>query len=205
VGSPADFFLEAESLAKRGFLSVLVLAPYAKQRSTPNPKRFENPEREIEIWNNTAEELSSHLDELANRFEVDWSESAAIGRNLGGSQLAHWLTKDSRIQNLLVAGAVPRLSLFWLESAHPAAVHARQQTTPQALSMYSEAMKPFDLATSLEKLQKRKMRLQFGRRDPWIEEIHLELPGEIVWLDDDHDMDSLHAREDRRAWIKRLI
>ena len=205
VGSPADFLPEARLFGNYGFVSVLVLAPYSKMRSTPLPFRFENPQREIDLWSNTAEELSFYIDQLAKRFNIDASSSAAIGRNLGGSQLAHWYTKDSRLKNLLITGAVPELSRFWLESKHSLAVQTRQQSSSEVLQTYCDAMKPFDLTNSLSKLSGRSVRLQFGRQDPWLDGREPETLGEIVWLDDDHDMDSPISREDRRLWINRLV
>ena len=189
VGSSEVFLEEASALAGLGAVSLLVEAPYSKARLGERRRGSQNPDLEYALWGQSAAEWTSLLDRLVGTTEIELVRSKAVGQNLGGSHVAHWLTKDRRIRSGLATGSVPELSLGW-----PADLRER--------------MRPFDLTESLSQMPDHRYYFQFGHRDDWIDPRSVDRLAQrisghqkIEWFDDGHEMMSPLAVESRLRWL----
>lgn len=189
VGSAEVFLDEASVLSGLGAISLLLEAPYSRLRLGDTRRGPANPELEIALWQQSSIETSMAVDKVVEQFEIDFPKSAAVGQNLGGSHLAHWLTHDSRIRSAITTGSVPQLSLSW---ENP------------------ELMRRFDLTESVSKLPSHRWLFQFGYEDDWIKPEQVGVLSRVIegrsqqkieWLSDGHEMKSAPAVERRLKWL----
>lgn len=206
TGSPVDLRSEAEVISVLfGAVVILPLAPYATSRLEGKQRGFQDVDLELKLWNQTSIELSRWLDHAEENLGCDLSRSVAIGMNLGGSQIAHWLTRDKRMQYAVISGAVTELSTFWLNSDHLVAKRAREFPLP-AIENYARRTRKYDLVNSVEKLGTRDLFFQFGGRDDWLDRNGIEkLNWNLEWIDDDHDMVSIESHRSRVRALERFL
>jgi poly(3-hydroxybutyrate) depolymerase len=211
VGAPEDHLAEASAYAQRGFICLLPDAPYSRRRLEGASRGPDNSGAEARLWRQNAWELSSLVDRLQSTYPVDPERSFAVGFNLGGSQIARWLKDEKRIRRAIVAGAVPELSRFWLESTHPVAQNAREEW-PTTLAGYAERTRELDLLESVRSLGGARLLFQFGLQDDWINSSAVNSLSErlrlgtwarhrVEWLHDVHEMKSRAAQRRRRHWL----
>jgi dienelactone hydrolase len=211
--SHKDSFLEeAKDLAKLGAISILPDAPYGRSEWKV-PRGIKNPDKELEVWKLTCDELSLWVDLLLSRYQVDPERVIFIGRNLGGGVGGFWMTTEHRIYAALLTGAIPDLSNFWATSPHPVAVKAREGANQSHLDRSRSLLQPTtDLTTTLSVTKAKMLFLQFGKQDDWLTEKAVEAlnnaaknPKKLEWLNDDHDMNSIESKKSRFNWVKNLI
>ena len=189
VGSSEVFLEEASVLAGLGAVSVLFEAPYSKLRLGERRRGSQNPDLEYALWGQSAAEWTLLLDRLVQTTEIDLARSKAVGQNLGGSHIAHWLTREPRIRSGLATGSVPELSLGW-----PPEIRDR--------------MRPFDLVESVSRMPDHRYYFQFGHQDDWIDPRSVERLSRrishhqrIEGFDDGHEMMSPVVVESRLRWL----
>jgi pimeloyl-ACP methyl ester carboxylesterase len=136
------------------------------------------------------------------------ADCVLIGFNFGGS-LAARVAATHTTRGLIAAGSIPRLSEFWLRSAHPVAAAARA-SVDRPDPAFVATMGPLDLSESVRGLRAPAL-LQFGAKDDWIDpmqvgELVTASPGRMLrWYDDDHDMMGAACRADRLAFVREQL
>jgi hypothetical protein len=165
-----------------------------------------NVQDEVALWELAKKEFPSVVQTAKKQFG-DNLKITVIGKNLGGS-VAEYSVDDS-VSCLIVAGSVPNLSTFWVSSAHPIAVEYRKGFSQTQLDEFQKTTSRFDLAQTIPKLDHKKILVQFGTKDPWIEKdsansfvSKLREKKVVQWTDDDHAMASTRAAESRRQFIE---
>ncbi len=129
----------------------------------------------------------------------------AVGRNFGGSLLAHAASAVT-LEGIVVVGSIPDMSRFLTESPHPQAVAFRTSYSG-ALVDFAPAVRELDLVASLETLDADMCYLQIGRQDPWLDATSLRIYKTLgktfstKFYDDGHTVDSIEAVEDRLSWM----
>lgn len=147
--------------------------------------------------------------------EVDAIRSAdsdalivAIGRNLGGSLLAYAERANGSLDALVILGAVPALSNYFLQKYRESR-DAEQGRSKQVISeeRWGEAAK-FDLVESLDALRSERLLIQIGTRDEWINQDSVDIYKSmeqrfsVKWFDCGHSMGSSDAVAQRWKFIE---
>jgi len=135
---------------------------------------------------------------------------AGIGRNHGGSLLAHAQARGAGLDALVLPGVIPALSRFRADSGHASAraFRAVLQATGEGARIAETA--GLDLTASLRRVEPEICLLQVGHRDDWIDaaarELFRTLDGRfpLVWYDDDHAMAAPATVAARWAFLRRL-
>lgn len=192
---------EAVELTKSNFASLLYIPPYREM----NQGGIGDLEGESELWSKAESEFKILLSEAKKNFGFISQDVGVVGKNLGGS-VASFSTDDS-IRCLIITGAVPVLSEFWVHSMHPVAVENRKGFSTLQLSEFEKMTTPFDLVNTVPQKKLRAL-TQFGKKDPWIESAQADLFTKkiihtegIKWTDDDHVMGALESVKQRRDFI----
>ncbi len=129
-----------------------------------------------------------------------------IGKNLGGSVAAYSINEF--VDCLIVTGSVPILSKFWVSSSHPIAIASRKNLSKTTLEEFEMKTSEFDLIQSIQNLNTKKILIQFGTNDPWIEKESVQLLESkiknntlIQWVEDDHAMASTITAGLRKSFL----
>lgn len=194
---------ELEEYSTLGFQVLKARPPYLRGEFSDLPRGLHHPAGERRIWELCIEELRQWL---AAQPKPP-GPRLLLGLNLGGS-IAAFAASALGFDGLVVAGSVPRLSRFWVESAHPVAVRSRSKGAFDAKE-FQETMSGLDLVSTLSKTT-RPCLVQFGEKDEWIEIPDIERMNEIAsrsrdiqieWTEDDHEMGSERSRASRKEFI----
>lgn len=164
------------------------------------PRGLRSAAGEIAYW----EEAKSSLLAATRALSVETSACCYVGFNLGGS-LAAYFAAHLPVRGLIVAGSVPRLSMFWLRSSHKVALAVRKQAEVVDDS-FEDVTRPLDLTSSVSKIAA-PLLLQAGRRDEWLEGEpmqELERVRQVVWYDDNHAMVASPTRDARVSFLCNL-
>jgi dienelactone hydrolase len=217
TGDMNTFLPEALELSKLGITCALLEAPYSKKRNTISPRGLLNPENELRIWDRTCEELDEVSELLVRLHGCRADKIALVGLNLGGSVGIYWAGKRSRpLSAVAIAGAIPDLTSFWLESSHPVAQSSREQAGIQP-HLFKETMRDLDLIVTLPKIQGTRVLVQIGKQDDWISTESLEklrssiqtlAPSSSIQLDlqdDVHDMMAQPTIQSRMDFIRTTL
>jgi dienelactone hydrolase len=217
TGDMNTFLPEAIELSKLGITCALLEAPYSRKRNTISPRGLVNPENERRIWDQTCEELDEISELLIRLHGCRADKIGFVGLNLGGSVGVYWAGKQSRpLIAVAIAGAIPDLTSFWLESSHPVARSSREQAGIQQ-RLFKETMQDLDLIVTLPKIQETQVLVQIGKQDDWISAESLEKLRSVIqtsalssnlhldFQDDAHDMMAQPTVQSRMGFIRTTL
>ena len=146
---------------------------------------------------------------VALRKEGPDARIAAIGRNNGGGQLAWAAARGVALDALVFVGAIPEISRFRLESSFESAVSFRNSLSgPDELSRVVPVMRELDIVATAQRIDPARCLIQFGTRDPYIDETSTEAADRLArrfrveWLDDEHAMESPAALKQRWDFLE---
>ena len=204
LGDPAttnrtQFRAEAEALAARGVVSLLVDTMWAKPKWYPQrvlEEDFANSIRQVI-------ELRRALDLLIARPEVDAMRVALVGHDYGAMHGLIAAALDARVRTAVFIAATP--------SFHDWAFFAKK---PASMDDYLKQNAPLDLLAYAPRLAGRPVFMQFAREDEYVPIPQAEAffaalrePRRLQIYDGaHHDMAAPPAiREERTAWLVREL
>ncbi len=131
-----------------------------------------------------------------------------IGRNHGGSLLAYAAARDGGFDGLVFPGVIPALSAYRVHSELASARQFRAKfDNPEELARIPE-LRPFDMASCLEKIDASRCLIQVGHADDWMDAAShacfkaLKANYTVQWLDDDHAMAAAETVAARWSFIQ---
>jgi predicted esterase len=200
LGEPAttnhtEFLSDAQELAKRGVVSLLIDMPWSEKGWFTTIRRPETDTRDIIAQVMT---LRRALDCLTAVHGVDASRLAYVGHDFGAMDGALLLAVDDRPQYAVLMA--PTLS-FWEWN-----LLGKQ---PDDHAAYVARMSAFDLPGWLAKGKQRATLLQFGQDDEYVSQatgiaIRNATPNRDRTFKAyklDHALNDATVRDDRRAWL----
>jgi dienelactone hydrolase len=193
-GDRRTFLPDAEELAKDGFISLLMDAPFVR----PDPGRriggLAHPKEEAENLKQTLVDAQQGVTLLLS-LKTDPQRLAFVGRNFGASMGGALAGIEKRIQTFILIAGMPSMSRFWSTSQFPVAVKARSSVSQEAIDDFVKLTEPFDAAQFIGQSSPASIFFQFGQKDDWIpQEVAEEyyraasFPKNERWYDADHDM-----------------
>lgn len=153
---------------------------------------------------------------IATKMDLIRSESkgaiiAAIGRNLGGSQLAYHAARRGEPDILVMTGAIPDLARFRAVSNHEGGQNFRAKLGGPDIETRIMTLADLDLVSTLPAIPRDHCLLQVGTADPWMDDASWDAFDGLVKsgyaverLADDHAMVSGEAVARRWDFIERL-
>jgi predicted esterase len=198
-GSPTsnrtEFLDEARALAGQGVVSLLVDGRFPwKERPTSIEHDVAAVERDMAM-------LRSGLDLLAAQPGVNAEHIALVGHDFGAMYGARIFADEPSLEGMVMMAPTARWGDWFL----------RYWEISDAEDAYLAAMAPLDPVTSLARVGKRPMLLQFASGDQYVpESVAAEISAaagpsaEIRTYDTGHELNEA-ARADRAEWLGRLL
>jgi len=190
-----QFLKEAEELAPRGTVSLLVNMPW----STPNWFRTRNMKEDYDFSIRQVQNLRRAIDVLAQRRDVDPKRIAYVGHDFGATYGAVLLGVDSRVRYAVLMAGTPILTDWFLLGA---------KMEGEERQSFIQKMAPLDPTNFIGKAKSVPLLLQFGTNDKFIAKDKAELfansargPKEFRWYEAEHGLNSQAATE-RMAWLE---
>ena len=189
-----EFLPDAEALAKRGVVSLLVDMPWSQPDWFT---KLRTPEHDYADTVAQVVTLRRALDCLTQVRGVDKTRVAFVGHDFGAMDGALMLAVDDRVRYAVLM--TPTLS-FWEWY-----LLGEQPADPAA---YVAQMSAFDLPGWLAKGKQKATMLQFGQNDEYVSQatgiaLRNALAGEKTFgaYKLDHSLDDVTARDARQAWL----
>ena len=202
------FFAEAKALAAEDFVALLVEAPH--KRAAPHGAELDirDPKSLRSYYLQTMGDIRRGYDLLEQLDTVDSGQLGYVGQSEAAALAPAISAVEPRIGTVVSIAGIPRESAYWQNSAAPAAVQRREELGRLELRRLTDALAGFDAVSLLAHARAHDWLFQFGNADEHIpdqevEELRSHLPeaASILVYEDDHEMESLRARTDRRQWL----
>lgn len=196
-----QFFEEAEHLAARGTISLLISAFWSDTEAYRARRWQDDYTRTLQ----QARSVRRSIDVLALQLGVDASRMAVVGHDYGAMFAALVAAVDERVAGVTFIAGAPRFADWYLfGSATGVPTGADRASFLRDLS----ALDPISVMGGT----KAQYLLQFGEHDPFttrwdfISVYHAAPePKRLITYDSDHDMSAEIVRADREDWLARLL
>ena len=205
-GMPGDYkplLPEAEALARRGAVCLLIDAPFSRPgRANQWPLHFDERDRDDQIQ--LIVDLRRGVDLLLSRPDVDPRRLGYLGVSYGGAMGG------------LLAGVETRLAAYALvvgdgglvsHTSGPEGDGMLQSLPAQQARRWLAAMEPIEPLRFVGRAAPARLLFQNGRKDPFVPPSHARAyqeagsePKTIRWYDAGHGLGQAAAR-DRRDWL----
>ncbi len=206
-GAPGDhrkLIPEAEAMARRGVVALLIDAPFARPgRADPAPLHFDERDRADQIQ--LIVDLRRGIDLLTSRPDVDPRRLGYLGISFGGATGGLLAGVEKRLgAYALVVGDGGVVSHF----SGPDVTDSPLQRMPQAqVRRWLAAMEPIQPIRFVGRAAPAQLLFQNGRQDHVVPPSHAmayqqagSLPKTVLWYDAGHGLDE-KAVQDRDRWL----
>ena len=140
-GDKSEFLDEAKGLAVRGFVSLLIDAPWLRPEHQGKSLRTSSHE----FYTQAALDLRRGVDLLASLPEVDAANIAFVGHSFGAHLGAIVAARSPPLKGVVLMAGTASASRMMLESEHPAWQKLRREH-PDGIRALSTQMAPLDAA-----------------------------------------------------------
>jgi dienelactone hydrolase len=201
-GNRQEFVDEASILARLGFVSLCLDAPF--RRVEPGPLLADLSAGDLQ-W---IVDVRRGVDLLQERFQLSSSRLGYIGHSYGATLGGVLAGNEHRIKAYILMAGWYSLSEIMRTSNNPMIAQERADTPPEAFNSYLAAMSALDACHYIGSASPSHLFFQFARRDEFIPVEDAERffalaskPKQIVWYDHcDHEL-SAQARLDRAIFL----
>ncbi|UAT29066.1 alpha/beta hydrolase [Bacillus badius] len=218
-GSRSTFLLEAESLASKGIVSLLIAAP--AMRSQP-PKDLSEEEQfnlmiktitAVSQYAQTVVDIQRGIDLLCSFENIDSNRLAYIGHSLGATWGGVLAGVEKRIQSYVLMAGFSSVSEWHKTSEHPLAALIRTALPKQPFQKFISELEPLDAVHYINKAAPASLFFQFAYDDEFVPKHQADtfysaasLPKKISWYKTDHLFTNCRlAYQERTQWmIKQL-
>jgi dienelactone hydrolase len=205
-GAPGDhrrMIPEAETLARRGVVALLIDAPFARGSRAAEPLRFDESNRADQIQ--LIVDLRRGVDLLTSRPDVDPKRLGYLGISYGGAMGGLLAGVEKRVAAYaLVVGDGGLVSHF---SGPEVGDSPLQQQPPGLAERWLRAMEPIEPLRFVGRAAPAQLLFQNGRQDTLVPPSHARAyqqagsePKTILWYDAGHGLDP-QAVHDRHEWL----
>ena len=202
-GTRAATLREAETLARRGAVTLSIDAPFARRRG--EPVQFTRRDRDQQVQ--LIVDWRRGVDLLTSRRDVDPKRLAYVGHSYGGAMGGLLAGVETRIRAYAFAVGDGGLVSHVMASGDP----DFQRLSRSARERWLAAMEPIEPLRFVGRAAPAHLLFQNGRRDTLVPPSSAEAyqaagsePKTVEWYDADHGLDE-QATHDRHLWLAEQI
>ncbi len=214
-GNRETFFHEAQSLATKGFISLLIEAQYLREYGQPDSlgkKEFTKTIEEmadIQKYIQTVMDLRRGVTLLSKLRNVDEARVAFVGHGVGAAWGGILSGIDNRIKTFILMSGYGKVSEMQLTSEHPIAAIIRIFLPPERFEYFISSLRKLDAIHYVKNAAPASILFQFAENDEYIDRGHAATfysaassPKKIIWYDTDHLFTNCEAAlYDRQEWL----
>ncbi|WP_078410694.1 alpha/beta hydrolase family protein [Priestia abyssalis] len=218
-GNRTTFLSEAEALALKGIVSLLITAPAMRSRS---PKGLSEEQKlnlmietitNIKQYTQTVVDIQRGVDLLCSFENIDLNRLAYIGHSLGATWGGVLAGIEERIKSYVLMAGFSSVSEWHKTSEHPLAVLIRAKLSREKFNKFISELEPLDAIHYINKATPASLLFQFVHDDEFVPKHQADTfysfassPKEISWYKTDHLFTNCDAAyQERTQWIiKRL-
>lgn len=214
AGGRNDFLDEAKSFAHRGFISILIDAPYLRPEPPPALKddKRARAESDLDFYSTLVVDLRRAADVVESLPNVDASRIGFIGHSLGATWGGALAGFESRFRAfVLIAGESQPGSISgadWYSNIMRSVVGE----SAEEFEHYERVTDRISPHHFLPRAPGDSLLLQFGRSDEKVarhraeKTIEFAGPSQAVrWYETNHDFEHHGAREERAEWLTQRL
>lgn len=218
-GNRTTFLSEAEALASKGVLSLLIDAP-----SMRNPLSKELSEEQkvaflveevvdVQKYIQTVIDLRRGIDLLSTLENVDMDRLLYVGHSLGATWGGVLAGVEERIKGFVLMAGFSKVSEWHKTSEHPFASFIRHQLSSERFDAFISALESLDAVHYIKNASPASLFFQFVQDDTFVSTKQAERyfdaassPKEMAWYETDHLFANCDAAyRERTQWIHREL
>lgn len=214
-GNRTTFLSEAEALASRGVISLLISAPSMRQvppsEVTHEQKGTLLVETVIDTkkYIQTVVDLQRGVDLLASLKNVDLNRLVYVGHSLGATWGGVLAGVEKRIKGYVLMAGFSSVSKWHKSSEHPLAAFIRGTLSKERFHTFISELESLDALHYIKKAAPASLLFQYAHHDEFIAKDQADTfyhvatsPKKMMWYDTDHLFTKCEAAyQDRTQWI----
>jgi cephalosporin-C deacetylase-like acetyl esterase len=218
-GNRQTFFKEAQLLATKGYISLLIEVPFFggyDQQNCPERKEFTKTIEDladIQKYIQTVMDIRRGVTLLRNLTIVDETRIAFVGHGFGAALGGVISGIDSRIKTFILISGYGEVSEWQLTSEHPNAAIIRSFLPPERFEYFISSLRKLDAIHYVKNAAPASIFFQFATNDEFINQGHATAfysaassPKKITWYETDHLFANCEAAlTDRQEWLSKYI
>lgn len=216
-GNRSTFLGEAEKMAEKGFVSLLIDAPFLRVDATNQSNLEPSVVQIVEIvtdvtkFRQTIVDLRRGIDLLCSFPTVDAKRLSYVGHSYGATWGGVFAGVETRISSYVLIAGLSRSSEWHRSSEHPLAALVRQVLPKEKFDHFISEIEPMDAVHFIDKAAPASLLFQFARQDDFISpqqaNEYVESANtskELIWYETDHLFTNCtRAEEDRMNWLSK--
>ncbi|WP_289138694.1 S9 family peptidase [uncultured Brevibacillus sp.] len=214
-GNRTSFLAEAEALALKGVVSLLIAAPATRNHPAKDLTEEQilnlliETVTSIQQYTQTVVDIQRGID-LLYRFEnIDVNRLAYIGHSFGATWGGVLAGMEERIKSYVLMAGFSSVSEWHKTSEHPFAVLIRTKVTTEQFNEFISELEPLDAVHYIDKATPASLLFQFVHNDEFVSSSQADRyysvassPKNISWYETDHLFTNCDAAyQDRTQWI----
>lgn len=214
-GNRSTFLAEAEKMAKKGFVSLLIDAPFLRQKHSeptkqkPDVQQIVKTVTDISQFRQLVVDLRAGIELLISLPVVDAQQISYVGHSYGATWGGVLAGVETRIKSYVLMAGLSRNSEWYRSSEHPLASLVRQVFPEPRFVQFLSELEPMDAVHFISKAAPSRVLFQFARQDDYISTEQAETfinsantSKDVMWYDTDHLFTNCTSAEgDRINWI----
>ncbi|MFP5116310.1 alpha/beta hydrolase [Bacillaceae bacterium C204] len=214
-GNRKTFFREAELLATKGYVTLLIEAQYLRgfeQQKSGRKKEFKKTIEEmadIQKYIQSVIEIRRGVTLLSKLPKVNEARIAFIGHGIGAAWGGILSGIDNRIKSFILISGYGKVSEMQLTSEHPIARLIRSFLPPERYEYFISSLKKLDAIHYVKNASPASIFFQFADNDEYIDREQAvtfyssaSSPKNISWYDTNHLFSNCdQALTDRLEWL----
>jgi dienelactone hydrolase len=214
-GNRTTFLSEAETLASKGIVSLLIDAPFLRGNV---PKDLSEEQKltqivetvvDIQQYIQTVVDIRRGIDLLSSFDNVDLNRLAYVGHSLGATWGGVLAGVEERVKAYVLMAGFSRVSEWHRTSDHPLAVLARRYLSRERFDNFISTLEPLDAVHYIKNAAPASVFFQFAHNDEFVPKDQADTfytiassPKEFAWYQTDHLFTKCDAAyQDRTQWI----
>ncbi|MEH7077002.1 alpha/beta hydrolase [Neobacillus drentensis] len=214
-GNRQTFYHEAQLLATKGFISLLIEAQYLRDdggRESQNKLEFAKRIEEmadIQKYIQTVMDIRRGVTLLGKMPNVDESKIAFIGHGIGASWGGILSGIDNRIKTFILISGYGKVSEMQMTSEHPIALLIRSFLPLERYEYFISSLNKLDPIHYVKNASPASILFQFAENDEYIDRSQARSfysaassPKKLMWYDCNHLFSTCEAAiYDRHEWL----
>jgi cephalosporin-C deacetylase-like acetyl esterase len=214
-GNRTTFLSEAEALASRGVISLLIDAPSMRKALPLDLSQEQKLDLiikevvDIQKYIQLVVDLRRGIDLLSSLESVDLDRLVYVGHSLGATWGGVLAGVEKRIKGYVLMAGFSRVSEWHKSSEHPIASLIRDKLSRERFNKFISALEPLDAVHYIRKAAPASLLFQFVHNDEFVSKDQADTfyavassPKEIICYKTDHHFTKCDAAyQDSTQWI----
>lgn len=214
-GNRTTFLSEAEDLARRGVISLLIDAPSMRKALPLDLSQEQKLDLiikevvDIQKYIQLVVDLRRGIELLSSLESVDLDRLVYVGHSLGATWGGVLAGVEERIKGYVLMAGFSRVSEWHKSSKHPMAALIRDKLSMERFNKFISALEPLDAVHYIRKAAPASLLFQFVYNDEFVSKDQANTfysvassPKEMIWYETDHLFTECDAAyQDRTQWI----